>query len=74
MVNEKRFTNISNELDKFKILLSKDLSSLKEEIEPMKEFILTAQTDLGTIVKEYEINGIPLGYDRGKKADYIEGL
>ena len=52
------------------------ISSLSKDIVPLQEFITKAHTDLDTIVNEYEINGIPLGYDRGNKAtfDAVEGL
>ena len=51
-----------------------EIQKMTEQMEPLSGFIAKAHTDLETIVKEYEINGIPLGYDRGKKADYVEGL
>jgi hypothetical protein len=48
---------------------------IQESLNAQSEFILKAHTDLGTIVKEYEVNGVPLGYDRkGGKFDYVEGL
>lgn len=52
------------------------IAALGQGLEPLKEFINKAHTDLDTIVKEYEVNGVPLGYDRGSKAkfDMIEGL
>ena len=71
---EKKFKGISLQLEQFKTLISSDLVNLKNEVSLMQDFIVKAQTDLDTIVKEYEINGVPLGYDRGKKADYVEGL
>jgi hypothetical protein len=53
-----------------------EIAHLRAELEPMREFIAKAHTDLQTIVQEYEINGVPLGYDRGKRPAYdvIEGL
>lgn len=70
--------NQLDELNEFKSdfkSLSADFSSLKERMESTEQFIQKASTDLDTIIKEYEINGVPLGYDRtGKPIDFIEGL
>jgi hypothetical protein len=47
----------------------------RKELEPIKDFISEAHTDLKTIVQEYEVNGVPLGYDRGKpNFDMVEGV
>lgn len=52
------------------------LQKQTEELQATKDFIHTAEADLKTILKEYQINGTPLGYDRtsGRQADFIEGL
>ena len=52
------------------------ISALRSEITPLAEFLTKAQTDLSTIVQEYEVNGVPLGYQRGnnQKFDLVEGL
>lgn len=71
---QKQIKAAQNEMVEFRNSVSKHMAELKDEIEPLKVFILKAHTDLDTIVKEYEINGVPLGYDRGKKADFVEGI
>lgn len=70
----KKHQNVRDDLVKFESSLLKELHALTEELQPLKDLIVKAHTDLSTIVNEYEINGVPLGYDRGKKADYVEGL
>jgi hypothetical protein len=54
--------------------LHKNQVEMMKSLEAQSEFINKASTDLQTIVNEYEVNGIPLGYDRGKKFDMVEGL
>lgn len=51
-----------------------EFKKLNEQLLAQSEFISKAQVDLATIVNEYEVNGIPLGYDRGRKFDMVEGL
>lgn len=55
---------------------SEAIKAIGSDLEPVKAFINKAHTDLDTIVKEYEVNGIPLGFDRtgGKHYDMVEGL
>ncbi len=72
--NEKRFASTHKDLVEFRQIISGEVEKLREEIALQRDFIVKAQTDLATIVTEYEINGVPLGYDRGKKADFVEGL
>lgn len=51
------------------------LAKLQASLEPINEFIAKAHTDLHTIVQEYEINGVPLGYQRkAPHFDMVEGL
>ncbi len=50
---------------------------LADSLAHASEFIRRAETDLATIVNEYKINGIPLGYKRGNQkieGDFVEGL
>lgn len=64
-------------LEKHAKKVSEDFHALSAEIRPLKEFLDKAHTDLGTIVKEYEINGIPMHLQRGGKMpefDAVEGL
>lgn len=59
------------------IKLHKELTVLKETQEASNQFIAQAKTDLETIVKEYKINGIPMGMQRRTNAelyDMVEGL
>lgn len=44
--------------------LHKAMGLIDESRAEAKEFIIKAQADLATIVNEYKINGIPLGYHR----------
>jgi hypothetical protein len=55
---------------------NKAILETKKDLEPVKEFIHKASIDLQTIVQEYEVNGVPLGYDRGgnRHYDMVEGL
>lgn len=39
----------------------------------MQEFIERAEANSATVLREYELNGMPLGYQR-KHPDFIEGL
>lgn len=71
---QKRLKAHEAEMAKFRDDIKEALTKIAAETEPLKAFLLKAHTDLDTIVKEYEINGVPLGYDRGKKAEFIEGL
>lgn len=50
------------------------ISKMAETIQAQAEFIVKAQSDLATIVNEYEVNGVPLGYDRtgGKVPNHFE--
>lgn len=50
------------------------ISAMAERAEKQSVFIDQAATDLSTLIKEYEINGVPMGLDRsgGKKADFYE--
>lgn len=43
-------------------------------VQESRDLNVKISTNLETIVKEYEINGIPFGYDRGKQFDLVEGL
>ncbi len=54
--------------------LDASIKALSERADVQAKFIDKAHTDLETLVKEYEINGVPLGYDRtgGKKPDFYE--
>jgi hypothetical protein len=65
-------------VEKFARLLEQNNNEviiLKNDLEPVKEFIAKAQVDLETIVQEYELNGIPLHLQRGNpKFDMVEGL
>lgn len=47
--------------------------ALNEMLQDQKDKIEKAEANTATILKEYELNGIPLGLQR-KNADYIEGL
>lgn len=71
---EKKFGQIHKDLTEFRRLIDSDFIKVTEQLNSYQEFIRKAHTDLNTIVQEYEINGVPLGYDRGKKADFVEGL
>lgn len=48
------------------------------DIDGLRSFIISADQNLQTIVNEYKINGVPLGYERKPQSDltgdYIEGL
>jgi hypothetical protein len=50
------------------------IQKVSQDFDAANAFIGQAQTDLSTIVKEYQINGVPLGYERGQKYDMVEGL
>lgn len=54
--------------------VEKAVSEMSDRMDKQMAFIDKAQTDLATIVQEYEVNGVPLGYDRssGKKAQFYE--
>lgn len=82
-----RFNELKREIEEMKIrqealfLIAKSfedmqvsLKNINSELEENKEFINKAHTDLETIVKEYEINGIPLNLRRGQNFDMVEGL
>lgn len=49
------------------------LSTAEERQRDIQEYNRKAAVDLGTIVQEYEINGIWLGKDRNKQIDAYEG-
>lgn len=71
----RQISKLSEETKKAQVSLA-EIPLLKEELQPIQAFITKAQTDLETIVKEYEVNGVPLGYDRtgGQQYDMVEGL
>lgn len=54
--------------------IADELKATKEKLDTQSQFIDKAHTDLETLVKEYEINGIPMGMDRtgGKRPDFYE--
>ena len=60
--------------------MEKSLTEFMTYNETVKEFITEADANLKTILNEYEVNGIPLGYDRKglpeehRRIDYYEGL
>ncbi len=60
--------------------LSKSLADFIEHNQRVKEFITEADANLKTIINEYEVNGVPLGYDRrgakedSPRVDFYEGL
>jgi hypothetical protein len=47
--------------------------SFEEKQKELTEYVHKSSVDLGTIVQEYEINGIWLGKDRNKNIDSYEG-
>ena len=49
------------------------LSAVMEQLEDYRTKIDQVESNTATILKEYELNGIPLGYQR-KNPDFIEGL
>lgn len=53
---------------------NQSLAAQRAELAPIYEFLHKAHTDLETIVKEYQVNGVPLGYERGGQFDHVEGL
>lgn len=70
-ITDKQYT----ELGELKVLATK----LSDDVSEAHRFIQSADTRLETIVREYELNGVPLGYQRKKRleeeqADYVEGL
>jgi methyl-accepting chemotaxis protein len=50
------------------------VKALADKADQQSEFITKASNDLETLIKEYEINGVPLGYDRsgGKAPQFYE--
>lgn len=44
-----------------------------EDLNRIRETIEKTESQTATILKEYELNGIPLGYQR-RNPDFIEGL
>lgn len=56
------------------IEIKNTLAELSAKLDAQAEFINKAHVDLDTIVKEYEINGIPLNLQRGQSFDMVEGL
>lgn len=56
------------------------IDMLTKQNAEMQQFIIQADANLKTIVNEYEVNGIPLGWDRrkresdGQRIDYISGI
>lgn len=48
--------------------------SIKLGVESQQELLIEADKNLKIILNEYELNGIPMGFDRGKKFDFIEGI
>lgn len=61
-------------LDKALTNAVSSIEALTEQSKAQSDFIMKASTDLETIVKEYEVNGIPMGLDRsgGKRAQFYE--
>jgi len=51
-----------------------DMTIFIEKFESIKSLTLESKMNTETILKEYEINGIPLGYQRGDHFDAIEGM
>lgn len=58
--------------------LVENQAKLNENFDRVSVFIDSADSRLGVILREYELNGVPLGYQRRNvdehAADYIEGL
>lgn len=56
------------------------IEMLTKQNSELQQFIIQADANLKTIVNEYEVNGVPLGWDRNKRAvdgqriDYISGI
>lgn len=50
------------------------MGQVVEQSEKSAEFVQSVDGSLQTILKEYEVNGVPLGYQRKPVADFIEGL
>lgn len=68
--------NIGKILESFsKSISTIDLKQdgLSEQIEDMKELTSKTEVQTATILREYELNGTPLGYIR-KQPDFVEGL
>lgn len=64
-------------VDSHRASISTELALLRQEIAPFGELISKAHADLAMIVKEYELNGIPIHLRRGipeQQFDAIEGL
>lgn len=53
---------------------NKAIHAHRQELAPIYEFLHKAHTDLETMVKEYQVNGVPLGYERAQHFDHVEGL
>lgn len=47
--------------------------AIKQEIDEVKKLASSAESHGATILREYELNGIPLGYQR-KQPDFVETL
>lgn len=54
--------------------LKKDMESFIYSVDGIRAMASDAKLNTETILKEYEINGIPLGYKRGDNYDAIEGI
>jgi len=52
---------------------NKNFSVITDEILYIRQAAEKSEANSATILKEYELNGIPLGYQR-KNPDFIEGL
>lgn len=64
-------------VDEQKKFMAKEFVLVRAEIGPSIDFLTKAHGDLGMIVKEYELNGIPIHLRRGipeQQFDAIEGL
>lgn len=59
-IMSRRLQSQDNAISKLEATI-KDMAS---KLDKQSQFIDKAHTDLATIVQEYEVNGIPLGYDR----------
>lgn len=53
--------------------LGKKISSISDQLNELRPIIEEAHANSATILKEYELNGVPLGYQR-KHPDFIESL
>jgi|GEM_PF-4695793 len=51
-----------------------DMEKFNSSFEGIQSLTAEAKINTETILKEYELNGIPLGYKRGDNYDAIEGL